>query len=398
MIICDDPLLARLVRLSDQEIESCTAIVIVFDKPLSKDFVRVLLISLHKLSTKATLSRLNLAICCQCDREAGKMLADGLGPLRGLKNLALRLNKRPEVGPVALAKATVLSLTRQIPQGGFPFQSLPSELRQKILALTDLVPDYNNLILWNTRGLMIRNGKLVPPKRYSCCRTCTNAWDQTKECACWSRVGAYSTMCSCYEHPFALFRVSKILYEDSTYVCFSRNRFILANDTSAQNLAFLQNLPDAAPRAMRQLDLILTREQIRRISAEDGNSELADFEALVALISRKCNLSVLHFSLDTGFLNEDYAMLAEMGDDLKWLRATYQRIADALMPLKDVNRLEIYFSKFFEEEVAAEKKVMGENYDALARGKTYWYERWPLDPHYFDPDEGGDTRGRRQIM
>ena len=397
MIISNDPLLARLAKLSDQEIQSCTAIDIVIDKPLSKELVRVLVNSLHNLSTKATLSRLNLAICCQCDREVGKILADGLKPLHGLKNLALRVNNRPEVGPVALAKGTVLSLTRKTPQGGFPFHSLPSELRQKILALTDLVPDYNNLILWKTRGLMIRNGKLIPPKRSSCCQTCTNASDQTKECACWSRVGAYSTMCTCYEHPFALFRVSKILYEDSTYVCFSRNRFILASDTSAQNLAFLKNLPDAAPRVMRQLDLILNREQIRRISAEDGNSELADLEALVTFVSRKCNLSVLHFSLDTGFLNEDYGMLAEMGDDLKWLRATYQRIADALMPLKDVNRLEIYFSKFFEEEAAAEKKVKGESYDALARGKTYWSERWPLDPHFvFVPDKkqisGGDGK------
>ena len=366
----------KLPDLASEELKGHTSIEVAIDAPLTKADAQALLDSLHKLANKVTLCDLDLAICCSCSTDIAEILVDGLTPLQGLKNLALKLNNQPIAEILALTKATVMSLVRSTStaRGPFPFDRLPTEIRQKILGYTSLVPEIiEGTTLWDEKGLRIGNGFLLWPRGH-CCQKCTNS---LKHCACWTRRGAYSTTCTCFEYPWSFFRVNRSFYKDSTYVCFSQNRFLLAGDTSADNVEFLHCLPDEALRAIRQLDILIDDEQVKEFSKEDSD-EQQNFRTLVGLIAQKCNLPVLHFALDTGFLCEEYALAT---DDTEWLRGTYHCIANALMPLSSVDRFEMFFSEYCEEEEVCEKKVKGEAYNALARGKNHWSRRWELAPH-----------------
>ncbi|MCJ1331038.1 hypothetical protein MMC10_007725 [Thelotrema lepadinum] len=368
----------KLPELSTEDVKAHTAIEVVIDAPLSKDDVETLLESLHKLANKARLSDLNLAISCECSMDIAKLVVDGLAPLRGLKNLALNLNHKPDAEFSKLAKSTVLSLARDYSRDPFPFERLPEETRHKILSFTNLVPKIDESTTpWDERNLRIQNGVLFRPYTQSCCKTCTRS---LKHCACWKTRGAYSTTCTCFEYPSALFRVNRLLHDDSTQVCFSQNRFLLEGDTSADNLNFLFGLPDKALKAMRQLDVLLGEEQVEQFGFE-ASEEQQNFRTLIKLIALKCHLPNLHFSLDTGFLQEEYFQATQSGEDLTWLYGAYQRITDALMPLSSVDRFEMFFGEYCEEEDTYEKKVKGESYNAWARGKNHWSQRSELAPH-----------------
>ena len=364
----------NLPELASEELEGPTSIEVAIDAPLTKADAQILLSSLHKLANKVNLCDLDLAICCSCSTDIAKLLVDGLTPLQGLKNLALKLNNKPITEILALTKATVIALTRVTSRGPFPFTQLPTEIRQKILGYTSLVLNIvEGTTPWDEKALCISNSCLVWP-RWLCCQKCT---DSLKHCACWTRRGAYSTTCTCFEYPWPFFRVNRSFYKDSTYVCFSQNRIILAGDDSADNVDFLRRLPVAALRVIRQLDIMINDNHLKEFGKEDSD-EQQRLGILVGLIAEKCNLPVLHFALDTGFLCGQYA---EEHDDMEWLRGAYYRIAETLMPLSSVDRFEMFFSKYFEEEEVCEKKVKGEAYDALARGKIHWSKRWELDPH-----------------
>ena len=251
---------------------------------------------------------------------------------------------------------TALALTNSVSQAPFSFTRLPTEIRQKILAYTNLVPDYTDPIQCTEHGILIRNGRILRP------------------------IG------SCYDH--ALFLVNKMLYEDSIYVFFSRNRFLLCADTSAANLAFLQKLSDKAMYAMRMIDVQLLGPSADRF-AQGDSEEQRDFKAVVALVAAKCNFLVLHFALDSGWMNYDcYSLETRNWGELEWFLTTYRRLASAMKPLKGIRHFEVFLSYRREEEEFMEKEVMGDDYDALAGGKIHWTKRCPFDPHLQQSNRG----------
>ena len=441
-----DVRLSGFEKLSDEQAARCTAIHIVIFPPLiSTSEFDTFVASLHTLSTKVPISTLNLSIICQCGVYTERLLADGLAHFHGLRNLGLKLSYEPDPAAQALARSAVLSLTQpKCAAKPFPYTRLPTELRQRILSFTALVVSsdyYNGPRNYPLHSLTIIGKRLVYPNPYaihpfsSCCDTCIPSYPSTSlfanslrldaatHCVCHAPGGggaAYSSTCSCALRSALLppFLTSRLLNADATYVCFSQNRFVLSSQDSAEDLAFLRSLPDAALAALRRLDVRLYAAQVDCFSVagvgEDGvgREQRKAFAALVALVAEKCFLPGLHFTLDTGFLGRDYDFIEQEDESeeeederpdllstfasdpasrpappepkpepLAYVRAAYRRLADALVPLRGLDRLEIYFSRFFEEEDAAEKRVMGEGYDALARGKILWSERWPLDPH-----------------
>ncbi|MCJ1391576.1 hypothetical protein MMC18_004440 [Xylographa bjoerkii] len=270
---------------------------------------------------------------------------DGLKSIQGIKDLSLRLNNSPHPDAISIIKSTTLTLTGRthIPSEPFRFTELPAEIRHHVLSFTNLVPGYNSR-QWYSRGIEIKDGK-----------------------------------------------VSRLLNAAATYVCFSKNRFILSSESSfASHLAFLRGLPDHALDSICRLDIQIANEQARCFASNDLQSATANqFSELLGEISFKFNLSSLHLTLDSGWMNMDYCMRRETDDNLEWLRRAYREIGNIIASKfkgRGLDRFEIFLSEWFEEVDRIETMVLGTGYDALARGKVYWADRQPFDPHT-KPDE-----------
>lgn len=362
------------------------------------------------LSTRVTLRQLSLSLSCETQEELAVFMLQHLASqadLGLLRECAISFGPKQNENLTQHTKSTILRLTGRstIPAKPFPYAQLPPELRARILYFTELVPIYNK-VQWYSDGIEIRQGKLFRPIR-KCCATCTPT---LAVCSCWCRASAYSSQCTCYAHHFGVFYVSRLMNADAIYTCFSRNRFILGGGNSISSLQFLRSLPLAALLSLRALDLRLYGSQIVKWSKPE-NTESADWNALVQFIAANCDLPRLHLSLDSGWMNEDYADCDESGDDLEWLRDAYRGFVAPMRKLHGLRRFEVFFSWWEEEEAVAERSVMGEEYDALELGKVDCWRRSPLFPHgpplpneerdegeedYDDDEERGEESGEEE--
>ena len=374
--------LGLLSKLSTGALTSLKAVDVVVTTPLYKSNIEAFLQSIRQLVLMVNLSTFSFGISCKIDGVTGGILLDGLKVLQGIKELSLRLNDFPDPSLISVVKSTALTLTGRshIPPKPFRFTELPVELRHLVICHTDLVPFYNSHQSYPS-CIWINDGKI--DQDYGiCCRTCTNS---LTECACWSRARAYSTQCTCRSHTFGLFRVSRSLNADAAYVCFSKNRFVLRCDSSfASHTAFLLSLPSHALYSIRQLDIQVSDVQIGCFEPDRSQSAIInEVSKLLGVISTTFNLPLLHLSLDFfGLSIDDFS--DDDDDDLDWVYELHREISRVIalkFKGRGLDRFEVFSNFWCEEEDELEKMVMGDGYDALARGKVHWEDRSPSDPH-----------------
>ncbi|KAI1468520.1 uncharacterized protein F4812DRAFT_427168 [Daldinia caldariorum] len=254
---------------------------------------------------------LDFGLICYADSPETARLA--LHPLRHLPTLAscqIRLSDEPHIHELGdMAKEAVLRSIGppKFPHEGFPFQRLPSELREMVLRYTDLVTPYNT-VKWVCGKYYIKfricdatcytpDEKCHPNEHKHCVgidhRQCVNPC-QHRECVdcphygcqfvmgchvrkvrrigdlchcptgsfCSRSYTAYSVDCRCWRPPTPLFLVSKAFYAEAQAVFFSTNQFIVYDNHNPirkhLEATFLGNtISDTALRSLRSLHVIV---------------------------------------------------------------------------------------------------------------------------------------------
>ena len=374
--------LAVLSKLSSGALAALNAIDICVPTALEKGDAEAFLQSIQPLIRGVKLSAFSLGIWCQTDKVAGRILIDGLKTLQGIKDLSLTLDDSPDPESSFVVKSAVLSLTNRAPVSFKPFRftELPTEIRHHILSYTDLVPRYINHE-WCSRVIEIKDGRVQRPRR-SCCKTCTNS---LAACACWFNGGAFSTRCTCYSHPYALFMASRSINADATYVYFSSNRFILSSKSYVRSHSeFLLSLPNHALQSIRKLDIQISMMDF--VPYDPQCAAAYEFSCLLEIIFTKFNLPALHLTLNSDLEKDKYSVSTDYGNIVGWLEwalVNYRRIARITtleLQGQGLDRFEVFLGEGSEED-KIERTVMGNGYDALARGKLLREERLSSNPH-----------------
>lgn len=259
------------------------------------------------------------------------------------------------------------------------WNDLPKEIRLDFLSRTELVGHYYWLNWSQNKGFEIEAGALLP-RAGVCCANCTST---LSVCTCHTIHAAISTTCTCPGVPSALFRVSKLMSAETAEVFFSQNRFILSGDFAA-NRSFLFNLPPAVLQHLRTVDLQLSFKQLYDMRKQDSQ-KARDWEALVALIASLLQLPKVWLSVDITQTLHTMMSLNNQGDhDYAWLRTSYAKLFDPLhQHLKGagLRKFHVYLGWWLDYELAAEREVMGPDYDSCAEGSMSVRERHPRYPH-----------------
>lgn len=337
-----------------------------------------------------TLSRIpgyaKFSISCNAiDTKTALQITEPLGNIQPMSEVSICLNADPnqkaimEIARKAARQVKVKSKDSQNFQTlRLSWSSLPKEIRLNVLGRTELVGQYRQEWSQNS-GFEIQTGVLLP-RPGVCCANCSST---LSTCGCHSYHAAFSTTCTCPGVPGALFRVSKLMHSETTEIFFSKNRFILSGDF-AVNRGFLSSLSPAAVKHLRIVDLQISFEQLCDMRNQD--SQVArDWEALVASIASLLQLPKMWLSIDARKIWLSMMMLNNDGDhDYAWLHTSYSRLFDPLyrhLKGAGLRRFHVYLCWWHDYEGAAEREVMGPDYDSYAEGKTSLVERNPRYPN-----------------
>jgi len=281
-----------------------------------------------------------------------------------------------------LAEATVLKLTNPLPPASynsFRFLDLPTELRRQILWHTDLVAPANlHWCQFYTRFSVLRINQWEE-RHHRCCMRCTDA---AETCCCPVNHAAFSsTPCICWRFPLPLFLVSKWFHKEATALFFSANTFVLWGE-SWNGFHNHHSDPDLVhePLPLNLFQRIqppgLTHLRSIRFHFI-GEELLPRWRDMAAYMSR--HLATSHLTIALERTADD--ALSTFGDNMTEdeIFAHFRDIAAAFQfpaPLRDFF-MHIAFAPedgVAEEvceawEARLERQVMGEGYDAEARGK-----------------------------
>lgn len=320
---------------------------------------------------------------------------DGLPPMSEVSICLAADPKRREIKEVAREAISRLTQrgTQREPRtaasrsSSLSWTSLPKELRLDILSGTDLVDHYTlakpQHHSFRRQGFEIAAGDLLP-RGTECCYNCTPT---LSTCACSPIHAAFATSCTCATVPAALFSVSKDMNTEATVTFFSRNRFILSGDFTA-NVVFIQSrlVPNVtAASCIRMLDLEISFVQL--YDMRDQNSPTAhEWAALVACVAFSLPLPKLWLSIDAGGFPDHLDLLNNDGHhDYSWLRTAYTALFAPLYEHMSGERrpkkFHVYLCEWTDEEEKVEKKLMGGEYESAAEGKLAYWERHPRYPH-----------------
>ena len=354
---------------------------IFLSRSLTMEAAKQLAHGLARLATKVDIPHLSLILYCECSSRVGAIVAEGLRPLQGLKNIALVFKSVP--GPASKFAKTVgvsLQCTQKIGKAA-SFTTLPREIRHSIM---DFV--------FNTGHIQeIYIDGNPPMKRFLCCEKCVPA-SVVKQgyCACYRLVGGYSTTCRCDCTRTALFWTNKLLCMDSMFVLLSTNRITLSG--LQPMFEFFSTLPIVGLHAMKIIDIRIKHFEYR-LYAEQIPDE---FTKIVSIMKEKCNLNMLWLSIDLRNWSQDEWPQDEWSQDEwfhgRWLHGIWPRdewreidqirenLTSALKPLQGLDRLDVYLGGGkAEDEDKMEKSIMGKDYDAIARGKIHKFFRDPMN-------------------
>ena len=349
--------------------------------PRSRD----LLNSWMQLCTILTTSirpQMRLTVICDCEDEwTAAFICQSIQTFPRIAACALRLGQSPNSRLKSLAKNVVTKLTsashpQPTESQHFPFTKLPEELQRHILSYTDLVAPA--VLQWNPKPARESKDRL---KLYligdsRCCHNCTDAIEVC--CCCLNHAAYTSSRCTCWQYPASLFLVNKTFYEYALELFFSSNRFVICEDTwsttpevlHVRTRTFLRQLP-------RRARDYLTWIRINFWVFDGGIFHMFEHWDALAKELSQCPPHKLTIDLDLEENQVDRVYNRPTEQEELGMWNIYLMFTRRLSPL----RLKDFFVRLAwppdPEKVAEredcerrlEKLVMGEDYDAEARGK-----------------------------
>ena len=169
---------------------------------------------------------------------------------------------------------------------------------------------------------------------------------------------------------------------DAKEVPFSQNRILLGGDM-IKSVMFLNSMGDESVKHIRALDIMLN---IGLADHWHKGSEVMDkWRQLANFIAIKLELEQLHLTLNAGPTYEMYLEWKALEEDLELVSDAYDEIVEVLVRAlggKKPKSFTVYWAAFHDNEIKAEKRVMGENYDSSkVVGKVPSSRRNPWFPH-----------------
>ncbi|MCJ1386976.1 hypothetical protein MMC17_010105 [Xylographa soralifera] len=247
--------------------------------------------------------------------------------------------------------------TSSLPPSLSTLPSLPTELRQEILAATTLVPRDTRGV---PSGLHVVDGVLSKGEVHN--------------------YSLHSDDCDCPEPPVTLLQslLETPLSSDARTVLLSQNRIVLSGSPAA-SLAWLRAQGPLVCE-VRDLDLCLDPDQVESWT-KAGSALPGEWAALAAFIREELNLGNLTLSLDAGLGYGVYEEQQVTEANGQYVLEAYKKIVE---PLKGLGReglkaFLVFWALYHENEAQAETEVMGEGY--VARGKVESGKRDPFYPH-----------------
>ena len=321
---------------------------------------------------------MRLTVICDCEDEwSATFISQSIKKFPRITACAVRLGQSPDHRLESLAKDVVGKLTESSPSPTkesrhFPFTKLPEELQRHILSYTDLVAP--SVLEWNY-GTFHEKGRdrlmLHEIGERTCCFNCTDA---IEACCCSLNHAAYSSdRCTCWRYPASLFLVSKPFYEYGIELFFSSNRFVIWEDPSPENRevhtrVFFSQIPKRARRYLSWIRIYFHHFDTSIAEIYDEWGALAD--ELSQHVQHKLTIDLdLEYLLGGNYFPEpmDQAELDMWNAYLGFVKRL------SVVKPKDFF-IRVICPHYREEERrdwerCLERLVMGEDYDAEARGK-----------------------------
>jgi hypothetical protein len=364
--------------------------------------------------------RLKLAFVCDMDDiESAREILAPMNQLPLLKECALRLGVLP-IGNTGvqsklqnMATRTALQLTGRWIDRPFQFLDLPQEIQLRILSYTELVasrdlqhvspgrvphqvPGRNLVTFFEPAAFDGDNYSYQVTKCYhvmyaiKCCGRC---FDVSGICLCRVRHAAFSTTCTCWRMPTAIFQVSQKVRNDAESVFYSRNHFLAPIDTSSSEvipvLLFLQQIP---ARAIKYLQHVTSVNPFLCANMNSARGQWSEFFDTLVL---EGNFSGFNLTLGLGYQARDnnYYKIMETLPPGKAIEKVFGRSLLAAKQLaaliKERGRLRNFFFHISnplqreeqnacrrQREMEIERIVMGERYESVASGKYKRRHAW----------------------
>jgi hypothetical protein len=358
----------------------------------------------NQLASVLEPKRLKLWLICEVtDMDTAKKYMTPLLRLPELRECAIRLGGDPENHSLQeLAEMTAIRMKyRPISRQALPFRlmDLPNEIRLMILEATDLVTPF--ALAWSPHAApnetrlfeihAIEGFGTVDPGwyRFAPCGSCSEY-----RCYCWTRQAAFSTTCTCWKVPIALFRVSSSFREDALSVFYNKNHFVVLPMPVDQSdkigiLEFLKRMPMAARRYLRSLRWIMP---MILTPYEQEYKEFRTFEfwqgwaEAMAFCAQNLKLEQLSLTVDMSFqMSGPYTNIPKAAT-VEWLIALcmarvmarhkgWKNVFFHLFEHKEDWSIDVRVGRTIREEWKDEREeilerlVMGQDYDACSRGK-----------------------------
>jgi len=336
-------------------------------------------------------SQLALYITCDCeDFQTAEMITGPLLTLPVLRDSALRLGRDFNEALQGLARRTVLQLTDYSAPGlaqPFRFLSLPKEIQLKILTYTDLA---NNLEITCNSNNMAFN---------TACPTGGTAAalpdpdTELLKCFCSSGHSAFNFHChhsKTLGFPSAFFLVSRQFRDAATEIFYGQNAFVVSMsgdiDNSLSILPGFKIFPKDAIRFIKRLKFLFDPSKPEMVVPDVPDWE--HWLNALELLLKHSNLAILNLEIrlaEEFYSSGRYELTLQQTNEeyLEIIKAAYWRLVQPVATLRGLKNFFVHLNwgtsvtgggqapdNRRELERGLETLVMGEGYNAWARGKV----------------------------
>ena len=334
-----------------------------------------------RLAVSTNVAKLKRKIICDVgDVVAARLVVEPLKRI-GLTPDAIRIGSTPYIGLEDVASRAVLGPTRT--KGlSFRFLDLPTEMRQYILSLTDLVTPVGQIYCLG--GVKFQR---------------VERWNDRSRCRTREYCDIYYAVyphCDCWLPPTSLFLVCRDMLHDARGIFFASNRFIVRPRSSQQGMdkpfeasIFLRKvIPREALSHLRSLEIIFPAILYDFFERDEG--DFSGFDRGIYhdwLLTIECiapRLKTLELRLRMGYGRLRIADPSWDVDEIPgWQKALFLTHEHIVRPLRKLQCLNNFFvhatspygrdvidsQQLRDHELRLETLVMGARYDSIARGE-----------------------------